>query len=63
MTSRDASSVMRTLIDSGEIPYPPYALNLDKWELPSDESLTVKISIDDGEYLPVRACRDAHRCG
>jgi hypothetical protein len=42
---------MKTLIDSGEIPYPPYALNLDKWELPSDESRTVKIPIDDGEYL------------
>ncbi len=51
MTSLDALSQMKILIDSGEIPYPPYALNLDKWELPSDESRTVKIPIDDREYL------------
>ena len=48
---QEALHWMETLVEDRVIPPPPYALGMDEWELPSDASRTIGITIRDREHL------------
>ena len=51
MAPQEVLSWMETLVENSTIPPPPYALAMDKWELPSDASRTIRITIRDRDSL------------